>query len=96
MSSIYIDKEASPYFTELHAVCYINSIDIIAIKGTLALHNSKMKKSVKTINHEMRKIASDYEETDVITFIKKHLPMIPNDELQKAVDHFSSLDWKLD
>ena len=101
MKSVYIDQMQSPYFTELHAVCYIDHFDMVAIKGTMASHNScnecdqqctheKMGKFVKTINGKEEKHSNEFEKSDIIMFISKHFPMIPSHEIQKAVHHFFS------
>lgn len=101
MRSVYVDKEASPYFTELHAVRYPGNSETIAIKAMWSsqkgctsskkhCNNYKMEISVKTIEGEVRKIKQNIKVSDIITYIRIHFPMIPINEVQKSVEHFWS------
>ncbi|XP_050724242.1 uncharacterized protein LOC127002393 isoform X1 [Eriocheir sinensis] len=101
MRSVYVDKEASPYFTELHAVRYPGNSETIAFKATWSSqkgctsskkHYYKMEKSVKTIEGEVRKVEQSMKLRDIVTYIRIRFPMIPLSEVQRSVEYFWSLD----
>lgn len=93
MKLIYVDKETSPYFGELHAICYTNSHEMIAIKNEELIQSKAVEGSPENSFCNLRKVKSRVKlrQDELFEILYENFSMIPKTEVDIALQRFFNI-----
>ncbi|XP_069976310.1 uncharacterized protein [Penaeus vannamei] len=93
MKLIYVDKETSPYFGELHAICYISSHEMIAVKNEELIQSKAIEGSRENAFCNLRKVRSRVKQRqdELIEVLYENFFMIPRTEVDIALKKFFNM-----
>lgn len=90
MKLIYVDKETSPYFGELHAISYISSQEMIAIKNEELIQCQATEGCTENsvCNYQRVKSRVKLGREELLEILYRNFSMIPRSEVDLALERF--------